>query len=108
MVTTPTQNTAARLYALAGEDEGARIAAAYDFDLYWEDDSDGRTLMLLGPDSPAEMTLKLTWWQLDSRNLVATTSMALQWMIDRGNEWRGRDVDWLALREAAFATERNS
>lgn len=91
---TPRQSTAAHWFAHAGWVECLRIAAAFAFSLDWQDDELGRTLLLLGTDSPAEMTMHIRWAQLDSSRLEATTGLILRWMIERAAYWRGGDMDW--------------
>lgn len=94
----PVQSVAARWFAHAGWSECQRIAVVYDFDLAWQDDEHGRTLMLLGHDSPAEMTMHIRWMDLDGSRLEATTGRILRWMLERGAAWRGFEYDPFAER----------
>jgi hypothetical protein len=103
----PRQSAPARWFAHAGWMECQRIAAVYGFSLTWEDDGDERTLMLLGADSPADMTLTITRAHLDASRLEVTTRMILLWMLERGRYWTDRDIDWLALRDAVLGDERD-
>lgn len=102
----PRQTASARWFAHAAWMECQRIAVVYDFTLSWEDDADGRTLMLLGADSPDEMTLRLHWMQFDASQLEATTGLILRWMLERGRAWRGFEYDPFAVHEDAMQPER--
>ena len=86
MSTTIRQSPAARLFNEAAWTLCNQIADDYGFTLSWEDDANGRVLMLLGPDSPSEMTMRSvssiwalrssaepTWGPAEARAMLASS-----------------------------------
>lgn len=87
----PRQSTAARWITHPAWCHCQEIAEQCGFDLHWHDDEEGyRSLMLLGVDSPAEMTMRIHLSRFDTRHIIATTGVVLRWMIDRGQWWTGK------------------
>jgi hypothetical protein len=88
--TTPTQTTRARWLVHPAWCHCEEIAEQCGFDLSWRDDEEGyRTLMLLGPDSPADMAMRLHRSRFATRHVLATAGVILRWMIERGEWWTG-------------------
>ena len=93
MTTTIRQSPAARLFNEAAWTLCNQIADDYGFTLSWEDDANGRVLMLLGPDSPSEMTMRLRRADLDGSRAEATAGRVIRWMLERGAYWTGREMN---------------
>lgn len=99
----PVQSATAKKLWHATWMECQRIAVAYNLSLAWEDSPTGRTLMLLGPDSPSDMSRFFPWAAFSDARFEHTSSVVLRWLLDRGEWFTGVELDWLVVRAAVLA-----
>lgn len=66
---------------------------AHGFDPAFQDNSDGtRTVMLLGPDSPGEMTCTFARWRLADPYLQPLCNEVIQWADRATALWLGHPI----------------
>ncbi len=65
------------------------VSRAYGFTPHWEDEGEHRTIMLLGPDSPQEMTLRFHKRWLNEFFVQFLGGEIVLWMDRMGKHWTG-------------------